>query len=188
MIPLAWLAVFGGGFLVWSALNNRNPVEQFRLALTTGSAAGARPITFSGVGVGGGVGSGPDIGTVGPTTEATLVSIGYGSHRLAPNAAAAYKAATIKYGKPIPVTDSFRTRAQQEECYRNKPDLCAPPGKSDHERGLAIDVDSSKLNLDDPALVSALESTGWVRNGKRIRTGNGGYRPEPWHWAFKGQA
>jgi hypothetical protein len=109
------------------------------------------------------------------TSDPATVPIGYGGHRLAAPAAGAYTLAGRYFGRTIPVTDSTRTRAQQADCYRRKPDLCAPPGRSMHERGLAIDVDTSKVDPNAPALVYALTNAGW-RRYDRAR--------EPWHWSY----
>lgn len=49
-------------------------------------------------------------------------------------------------GKQTWLTDSFRTRAQQEELKRRKPTLAAEPGTSLHEFGLALDADPANLN------------------------------------------
>lgn len=109
------------------------------------------------------------------TGDAQTVAIGYAGHRLAEPAAGAYQLAGRYLGRTIPITDSTRTRAQQADCYRRKPDLCAPPGRSMHERGLAIDVDTSRIDPNAPALVYALTNAGWRR-----------YDPtrEPWHWSY----
>lgn len=109
------------------------------------------------------------------TGDPVTVPIGYGPHRLASPAAGAYTLAGRYFGQTIPITDSTRTRAQQQDCYNRKPDLCAPPGRSMHERGLAIDVDTSKVDPNAPNLVYALTNAGW-RRYDRIR--------EPWHWSY----
>jgi hypothetical protein len=47
------------------------------------------------------------------------------------------------YGKDMPITSTVRTRAEQEALYnarQNNPNLVAPPGKSQHEFGNAVDV------------------------------------------------
>jgi D-alanyl-D-alanine dipeptidase len=107
--------------------------------------------------------------------QPATVPIGYTSHRLVQPAANAYRAAGKAYGSTIPITDSFRTTAQQEQCHREKPTLCAVPGRSMHERGLAIDIDTGKVNPNDPKLLAALTGTGWRRFSP---TG------EPWHWSY----
>jgi hypothetical protein len=46
-------------------------------------------------------------------------------------------------GKDMPITSTIRTRAEQEALYnarQNNPNLVAPPGKSQHEFGNAVDV------------------------------------------------
>ena len=40
----------------------------------------------------------------------------------------------------LSIVSGFRTRAQQAALYRRKPGLAAPPGRSNHERGLAADL------------------------------------------------
>lgn len=40
----------------------------------------------------------------------------------------------------LSLTSGFRSRADQERLYREKPGLAAPPGKSKHEKGLAADI------------------------------------------------
>lgn len=195
--PLAWVAGFGGAYLIYAAVTNRSPSEQLRAALTGQAPPVSSPLTRpAGVGTGtaggGGTGSTPastpstSASFSGSTTTAgtlDLVSIG-GVHRLVRGAAAAYEQAVIDYGKPIPITDSYRTAAQQAECYRTKPQYCSPPGHSKHERGEAIDVNQT-MNLDEPALVAALTKNGWVRRGKVI-VYKGVTRNEPWHWSWGG--
>lgn len=40
----------------------------------------------------------------------------------------------------LSLTSGFRTRAEQEKLFREKPGLAAPPGSSKHEKGLAADI------------------------------------------------
>ena len=47
------------------------------------------------------------------------------------------------YGKDMPITSTVRTRAEQEALFNargNNPNLVAPPGKSQHEFGNAVDI------------------------------------------------
>ena len=68
------------------------------------------------------------------------------------------------------VSSGYRTRAQQAALYKQKPGLAAPPGKSKHELGMAVDINLTKKQLR------------WLQaNAKRF----GLYQPmsyEPWHW------
>jgi hypothetical protein len=69
-----------------------------------------------------------------------------------------YKQAT---GEKLRYTDTFRTNAEQADLYSRKPGLAAPPGKSNHEHGNAIDVDNSQI----PAVekLGLLEKHGFTR-------------------------
>jgi len=102
---------------------------------------------------------------------ATLVKIGQSGHSLAPAAAASHARASTAAGGFISVTDSFRSNAQQADCHARKPTLCAAPGGSCHEKGIAIDVVAMK----DQRVIDALTAEGWVR-----------FDPgrEPWHWSY----
>lgn len=50
-------------------------------------------------------------------------------------------------GEKLRLTSTFRTTEEQAELKKRKPDLAAAPGKSNHEKGLAVDVDSSQVKL-----------------------------------------
>lgn len=84
-------------------------------------------------------------------------------------------------GRPLSVTDSYRTLAEQHAVAREKGlykngGLAAVPGTSNHGWGLAVDLD---LNA---------ESQRWMRaNGARYGFKEDTAR-EPWHWAFYGAA
>jgi hypothetical protein len=82
-------------------------------------------------------------------------------------------------GQPIVVTGAYRSEAQQADLYRRKPGLAAPPGSSYHERGLAIDINTSAYGgTDSPQfhrVVEVLESLGW-----HFFSPSG----EPWHASY----
>ncbi len=101
-----------------------------------------------------------------------LVSIGQGGHKLAAAAAASLARAATAAGGPIRVTDSFRSYDQQADCHARKPTICAAPGGSCHEKGLAIDV----VDMRNQRVIDALTAEGWVR-----------FDPtrEPWHWSYQ---
>jgi hypothetical protein len=159
-----------GAWLLFAAVRGMPPIDVIRSALSgmVSPATQAAPVPASGS-AGTGTGTAPATGSVPP-----LENIG-GPHRLAPSAAVAYRRASAMFGRPIPITDSYRTPEQQADCARRKPELCAPAGRSLHERGLAIDVHTGIVNPNDPRLVQALTATGWNR-----------YAPtrEPWHWSY----
>lgn len=68
---------------------------------------------------------------------------------------------------------TFRTYEQQARAYAEKPNVAAPPGKSYHELGIAIDVSAEHRNLSK--VINAFSSNGWHR-----------FSPsdEPWHWSY----
>ncbi|HEX6421140.1 MAG TPA: M15 family metallopeptidase [Acidimicrobiales bacterium] len=78
-------------------------------------------------------------------TRTTRAAAGTGGDRrgLAPAVLAALARADGLLGRPVPVVSGFRTRADQEALWQRRhanPYPVAPPGTSDHERGLAVDV------------------------------------------------
>ena len=84
---------------------------------------------------------------------------------LQPLAMAAFKRAEHDAGQRIPVVWSYRSCAQQQVACQNIcgaagcPGRCAPPGKSWHQMGAAIDT--TQHGLDTPAIVAALKANGW---------------------------
>ncbi|PGP18680.1 hypothetical protein COA01_23340 [Bacillus cereus] len=68
-------------------------------------------------------------------------------------AARLLKLAEAKGQTKITITDGGRSRAEQEELKKRKPDLAAEAGKSKHEAGLAVDITEQWLkDLRDPEL------------------------------------
>jgi hypothetical protein len=86
---------------------------------------------------------------------------------LTADAMEAFEEAEASVG-PVEVVESYRScREQSQACEgicgdrRGCPDLCAPPGFSWHQRGLAIDLTQGML--DTVGVVEALESAGWCQ-------------------------
>lgn len=74
--------------------------------------------------------------------------------------------AAYRYGHPIWVNESFRTRAEQErfwQIYLAGGPLAARPGTSAHELGLALDIPNAR---NTPALIRELRKLGLVDNVK----------------------
>jgi hypothetical protein len=89
--------------------------------------------------------------------------------RLQPVAMEAFLQAQTDAGEPIPVVQSYRSCGQQRMACKNIcgdplgcPGLCAPPGRSWHQLGAAIDI--TQKGLDTPAIVTALETNGWCQS------------------------
>lgn len=93
--------------------------------------------------------------------------------RLNPTLLEKFKAMVQEYGettgKSVLVTSGWRSTAKQEELYRKDPSKAAKPGRSLHEFGLAMDVNSTDLD--------GLEEAGLMRKYGFTRPVGG----EPWH-------
>jgi len=89
-----------------------------------------------------------------------------GGVTLQPLAMTAFLAAQGEAGATIPVVQSYRSCTQQREACRNMcgnplgcKDRCAPPGKSWHQLGAAIDI--TEEGLANHRIVQALLDNGW---------------------------
>lgn len=199
---VAWSLVTAGIWLVYVSVRGLSPLAELTAALqggprpvppatTTGGAA-AQPASSPTIGQVGGpalVGSG--------TVQPQLVSISQGGHRLTPTAAAAFATWSRIFGAPIPVTDSYRSTQQQADAYQRSvaagdPDRFAPPGRSWHERGTAVDVNLTAIGANPTGnatqkatwqrLYSASVAAGWC-NARGPGRGDG---KEPWHFTHGG--
>jgi LAS superfamily LD-carboxypeptidase LdcB len=113
-----------------------------------------------------------------------LDSIGQGDHRLARDAAAAFKAMAAdarRDGVILSVSDSYRSLDEQaamveRQGHYGEGGLAAEPGTSAHGWGLAVDLD---LNG---------RATTWMRaNAARYGFAEDVPR-EPWHWTYRATA
>jgi D-alanyl-D-alanine carboxypeptidase len=106
------------------------------------------------------------------------------------DAAAAFdrlsKAYAAQFGRPITVTDSYRSYAAQVACRQQKGDLCATPGTSNHGWGTAVDLGDG-VNSYGTATYDWMKANstrfGWFHPSWAEP---GGSKPEPWHWEFAG--
>jgi hypothetical protein len=87
---------------------------------------------------------------------------------LQPLAMTAFKQAQRSVDGRIDVVESYRSCADQMKACENIcenpegcPGLCAPPGKSWHQLGAAVDI--TQASLDDPQIFSALVDAGWCQ-------------------------
>lgn len=196
---VTWGLVTAGMWLVYTAVRGLSPLAELTAALQ----GGPRPPKV-GPAVSPSAPAGPTIGQVGGpalvgsgTVQPALVSIGQGGHKLAPAAAAAFATWASIFGGPIPVTDSYRSTQQQADAYAasvaaGDPDRFAPPGKSWHERGTAVDVNLGAIGASPTGspdqravwqrLYSASVAAGWCNP----RGPGRGDQKEPWHFSFGG--
>jgi cell wall-associated NlpC family hydrolase len=104
------------------------------------------------------------------------------------DAAAAYRAMSDAYdsafGRPLCITDSYRSLSAQVDAHHRKPGITAVPGTSNHGWGLAVDL-CGGINSFGTAQAGWMEANagrfGWVH--PRWAQLNGA-NPEPWHWEF----
>ncbi|MFF5213349.1 D-alanyl-D-alanine carboxypeptidase family protein [Streptosporangium sp. NPDC000396] len=87
-----------------------------------------------------------------------------------------------RFGRPMCVTDSYRSLAEQQSVYYRRPGFAAVPGRSNHGLGLAVDL-CGGVERFRSAEFNWLEA-----NGKQF----GWFHPkwayvspfEPWHWEY----
>lgn len=86
----------------------------------------------------------------------------------------------VSAGMPVvPLTDSYRSLADQYAVKASLGALAAPPGTSVHGLGLAIDVPEPARSW----LAAEGAAFGWVNPAWALP---GGVKPEPWHFEFVG--
>lgn len=87
-----------------------------------------------------------------------------------------------RFGRPMCVTDSYRSLAEQQSVYYRRPGFAAVPGRSNHGLGLAVDLCGGVERF------RSAEFTWLEANGKQF----GWIHPkwaysspfEPWHWEY----
>ena len=103
-------------------------------------------------------------------------------HQLRVDAAAAFiamRAAAAAAGVALVLNSAYRTYAEQLRLFNlylaGEGNLAAPPGHSNHEGGIAVDVESA-------------EGTNAAFHWMTANAADYGFRrtvsPEPWHWEF----
>ena len=111
-------------------------------------------------------------------------------HLLRADAAEAFRRLSrqfaTEFGKPVCVTDSYRSLAAQVKVYAEKPQLAAKPGTSNHGRGVAVDLCGGIQSFgtaEHAWMVAHAPLSGWFLP---TWAGPDGSKPEPWHWEFAG--
>ena len=91
-----------------------------------------------------------------------------------------------EFSRPMCVTDSYRTLAQQVDVKQRKPTLAATPGTSRHGLGIAVDLGCGVQNFGSPQFTWLKRNAalfGWLHPAWAERV-NGPF--EPWHWEYTG--
>ncbi len=119
-----------------------------------------------------------------------LCSLGIGTHMLRCDAAAAFIAMSAAFagafGRPMCITDSYRSFAEQVTLYGEKPQLAAVPGTSNHGWALAVDLCGGIQHYGTAEyqwMVANAGRSGWI-HPTWADPGHG--REEPWHWEYAG--
>jgi hypothetical protein len=110
-------------------------------------------------------------------------------HALRADAARAFAQLSAAYeaerGKPLCLTDSYRSYEAQVKLRWAKRGLAAPPGTSNHGSGIAVDMCGGVESFGTAAHRWMKENAGrfgWVHPSW---AGPRGKRPEPWHWEYR---
>ena len=124
-----------------------------------------------------------------PASTLCPLSAGRG-HRLRTDAARAYERLQAAYaaslGRPLCVTDSYRSYAAQVDVFARKPSLAAVPGTSQHGWGLALDLCGGVQVFGSEAhewMRAHAPAFGWHHPRWARQDGR---KPEPWHWEYSG--
>jgi len=111
--------------------------------------------------------------------------------QLVPGAAASITQLAAKFeaafGKPLYLSDAYRTLATQESLKLSKGSFAAKPGTSNHGLGLAIDM-ASRINVDGSAehLWMSVHGPafGWINPYWAVDFNPLNGQHEPWHWEW----
>jgi len=111
--------------------------------------------------------------------------------RLRPDAAASITrlaaAFEAHFGKPLYLSDAYRTYATQVSLKATKGVFAATPGTSNHGWGIAIDA-ASRVNVDGSAEHRWFEANarpyGWINPAWAQDYNSNNGQHEPWHWEY----
>jgi hypothetical protein len=113
-----------------------------------------------------------------------------GVQELSCDAAVAYRIMAAAFerdnGEQLCITDSYRSRAGQEQAHIQKPGLTATPGTSVHGLGRAVDLCGGIESFSTPEhawMEQHGPQFGWIHPSWAAA---GGTRPEPWHFEYEG--
>ena len=106
------------------------------------------------------------------------------------DAAAAFGALSkdfaAQFGRPLCVSDAYRTRTEQVQVFAQRPGLAARPGTSNHGWGSAADLCGgvqSFATIEHVWMLTHAGLYGWFHPSW---AGPDGAKPEPWHWEYAG--
>lgn len=185
--PLAWLAGFGGAYLLYAAVWDRHPVADLQGTLT---GKGAAPAKSLGSGSSGGGGTGTGATPTPATATAPASTAGGGRKRanvpksatapvstrlgkygatiyLRPDTLRAFHAWQAAFGSVIPCTGGWRSEQDANRNHAAQPKRFADAANSWHCAGDAVDVNYDWLATLSAAQQSKLRITakanGWLQ-------------------------
>src|SRR5690606_9198864 len=90
----------------------------------------------------------------------------------------------VRFSKDLCISSGYRTLADQQRLKRTRGRMAAPPGKSNHGWGLAVDFCSSTVSGESQQwLINNGKTFGWVNPNWAKRGGTGPF--EPCHGQFE---
>lgn len=113
-----------------------------------------------------------------------LAPIGLANHRLHYTAAPAFinlRQAALAAGINLTLTDSYRSYAAQAEGHKRKPGIVAPPGKSMHGYGLAVDLAEGW-----PPKALTGRTIRWLKENAHRYGWYNSVPSESWHYVYRG--
>jgi cell wall-associated NlpC family hydrolase len=117
-----------------------------------------------------------------------LCELGIHRHALRCDAAASYRemgaAYQAAFGRPLCITDSYRSLGAQVTARTIKPTLAAVPGTSNHGWALAVDLCDGVNVFGTPQWTWMAQNAGRFGFVQPAWAGPGGDKPEPWHWEY----
>lgn len=102
----------------------------------------------------------------------------------------------IKFGTPLTVISTYRSAAYQKRMWdlgKCSDSLCAPPGSSEHQTGLAMDLFDATTNQEYMENWNYRRYIAWLQKNAHLygwtqsyQKGENidGYEVEPWHWRY----
>ena len=89
-----------------------------------------------------------------------------------------------RFNRDLCLESGYRSYADQQRLKRTRGRMAAPPGKSNHGWGLAVDFCRSTVSGESQQwLIDNGVAFGWVNPNWAKRGGTGPF--EPWHWEFE---
>jgi hypothetical protein len=204
---VTWSLLVSGAWLIYASVRGLQPLAELRASLTGAPSPGGHglgigspsvgvpseattPATGSSATPGGTTTDSRQASTTGAPTD--LTKIGQGGHQLSKPTADRFAAWQKAFGASIIVTDSYRDYATQLAAWKSDPVRFAPPDKSRHVKGQAVDVNLQAVGASPTG--TAMQKATWKRlydtaialGWCNPRGPYNGDHAEPWHFSYPG--